>query len=179
MEAAQVVLPLEWLSVKGVLTHNNNARLTWQVDEQYVQNYEIEKSTYGIGYSTIGQFASTGNGVHKYSFTEEQQLSDTAYYRIKQTHLDGRFTHSTVIILNSGQTESSITVYPNPARDVITVTTSVSLLNTVATLYNSNGTAIQSFIIRTTSFTINLGSNPAGIYFLKTANGKAIRIIRK
>lgn len=179
MEGAQVVLPLEWLSVKGQLTNNNTARITWQVDEQYVKNYEIEKSTDGVGYSTIGQFASTGNGVHIYSFTEEQQLSGTAYYRIKQTDLDGRFTHSTVITLNSNQVESTITVYPNPVQDVVTVTTGVSLLNTVATLYNANGIAIQSFTVRSSSFTINLGAYPAGIYILKTANGKATRIIRK
>lgn len=179
LEAVQKVLPLEWLSVKGQLTNNNTARITWQVDEQYVKNYEIEKSTDGAGYSTIGQFVSTGNGVHSYSFTEGQELSGTAYYRIKQTDLDGRFTHSTVITLNSNQTESPITVYPNPAQDVVTVTTGVSLLNTVATLYNVNGIAIQSFTVRSSSFTINLGAYPAGIYILKTAKGNAIRIIRK
>lgn len=179
IEGAEVVLPLEWLSVKGQLTNNNTTRITWQVDEQYVKNYEIEKSTDGKGYSTIGQFASTGNGVHSYSFTEGQELSGIAYYRIKQTDLDGRFTHSTVITLNSNQTESPITVYPNPVQDVVTVTTGVSLLNTVATLYNANGIAIQSFTVRSSSFTINLGVYPAGIYILKTAKGNAIRIIRK
>jgi hypothetical protein len=179
MEGAQVVLPLEWLSVKGQLTNNNTARITWQVDEQAVKNYEIEKSTDGIKYFTIGQLASTGNGVHSYSFTEGQELSGIAYYRIKQTDPDGRFTHSTVITLNSNLKESTITVYPNPARDVVTVTTGVSLLNTVATLYNANGIVIKTFTIGTTSFTINLGDYPAGIYILKTVKGNAIRIIRK
>ena len=178
LEAVQKALPLQWLSVKGQLTTDNTARITWQVDEHQVNRYEIEKSADGKSYTIIGQVASTGDGKHSYSFTEPRALSGTGYYRIKQTDLDGRFTYSTVIILNN-QAISPVTVYPNPAKDVVTVTVGANLLNSVATLYNANGTSMQSFTINTTSFTINLEHYPAGIYFLKTADGNAVRIIRK
>jgi hypothetical protein len=174
----QLILPIKWLSVKGSLTNNNTARITWQVDEQQIKNYEIEKSTDGISYSTIGQVASTGNGIHSYSFTEVQTLSGTCYYRIRQTDLDGWFTRSTFIILNN-QAGGTIAVYPNPVKNIVTVTTDANLLNTVATLYNVNGTSMQSLTINNTSFTMNLAYYPAGIYFLKTANGKAVKIIRE
>jgi hypothetical protein len=178
LEVVQTVLPLEWLSVKGELTNNNTARITWQLDEQLIKNYEIEKSTDGRSYAIIGQVPSTGNGIHSYSFTESQVLSGTGYYRIRQTDLDGRFTYSTVITLNN-QAVKPVTVYPNPAKNIVTVTAGFNLLNSVATLYNTNGTAMQSFTIKSTSFTINMAYYPAGIYFLKTADGNATRIIRE
>lgn len=178
LEVAQAILPLEWLLVKGQLTNRNTAQLTWHVNEEQVKSYQVEKSTEGIAYTIIGEVASTGNGTHAYSFTESQVLSCAAYYRIRQTDLDGRFTYSTVITLNN-QATSPVTVYPNPAEEIVTVTTSVQLLSTVATLYNANGTALQSFTINATAFTINLRNYPAGIYYLKTADGEVARIVKK
>lgn len=171
-------LPLKWLSLKGQLTNNNAVRITWQVNEQQVKSYHIEKSNEGVSYTTIGHIPSIGDGSNNYSFTEPQMLSGTGFYRIRQTDLDGRFTYSPVIKL-ANQAESQVTVFPNPAKDFVTVTVGNNLLNSVATLHDATGKIIQSFTIPTTSFIINLENYPAGIYFLKTAEGKVNKIIMK
>jgi alpha-tubulin suppressor-like RCC1 family protein len=173
-----VPLPLTWLSVMGRLTNNNNARITWQVNEYQVQRYQVEKSKDGLIYNAIGHVTSTGDGTHTYSFTEAETLLSSSFYRIKQIDLDGRFSWSPVITLTS-QGVNEVTVFPNPANDLVTVTAGNNLLNTAASLHDVNGKRLQSFYVNATSFTINLANYITGIYFLKTADGKVVKIIRK
>lgn len=183
MEAAQQAyyfsstLPINWLAVKGKVTAKNAAQITWQADEVYVKNYQVEKSLDGKSYSTIGLVQAAGNGIHDYLFTDARMAAGVTYYRIRQTDLDGAFTLSPIITLTNDAT-GRIAVYPNPANDFITVTVPANLLNTVATLYNANGNSIQSLTISNTAFTLKLQQYPAGIYFLKMADGEMVRIIR-
>ncbi|WP_315815094.1 T9SS type A sorting domain-containing protein [Paraflavitalea speifideaquila] len=125
----------------------------------------------------VGELVSQGDGQHAYSFTYNQLLSATAYFRIRQIDLDGRATHSSVIrLIASGQ--GRISLYPNPAQDVVTVTVGNQLLHTVALLYDLHGKQLQSVIITGTAFTIRLKDYPAGIYLLKTSDGQVVRIVK-
>ncbi|OQP44645.1 hypothetical protein A4H97_09780 [Niastella yeongjuensis] len=171
-------LPLNWLSVKGYLTNDNTARITWQVDEHQVQNYQVEKSKDGVTFNPIGYVFSAGDGTHTYTFIESQKLSGTGFYRLKQIDINGRFTWSPVIKLMS-EVVNMVTVFPNPAEELVTVTTGSNLLNTKATLYDVNGKRMQSITITATAFTINLANYPAGMYYLKTVDGNVATIIKK
>lgn len=171
-------LPVRWLSVKGQVMDNGFARISWQVAEQQVRNYQVEKSADGVRYAVVGELVSQGDGTHQYSFTDKQLLSATGWFRIRQIDLDGRATHSSVIRLMASS-NGRISLYPNPAQDLATVTVGNQLLHTRASLYDLHGKQLQSMIITSTAFTISLKDYPAGIYLLKTSDGQVARIVKQ
>jgi hypothetical protein len=173
------VLPLLWLNVDAVLTATKQATIQWKVNETNVANYEIQKSTNGSSYIGIGIVTSKGNGENEYAFTETQPLSGKGYYRIKQTDKDGRTTYSKVMLLNT-TANSSVTVYPNPTTDFVTITSNDrTLLNTKAAITDMNGKLLQTVTITQTATTINLANYPSGMYMLKLQNGQVIKLIKE
>ena len=175
---AFVILPLRWLSINGNLNSAKQAAISWRVTEQNVSSYKVEKSNDGINYNSIGSINSKGAGNNNYTFTEMQTLTGTAYYRVKQTDIDGKFTYSPVITLrnNHGQ---QVSIYPNPAKELITVTVGNNLLNKNAMLTDMYGKVLQIIKISSLSFTLNLSGYPAGFYVMKIDNEKQIKIIKE
>jgi len=171
-------LPLHWLSVSGHLITSQQARINWGVTEQNVSHYEVEKSNNGINYSSMGSINSKGNGENNYSFTELQPLKVTAYYRVKQTDVDGKFSYSTIITLRNNDRQP-VSIYPNPAKDLVTVVVGNELLNKIAVLSDMNGKLLQTIKINNLSFTINMTAYPAGIYLLKIENEILVKIIKE
>ena len=84
-----------------------------------------------------------------------------------QIDKDGKGFYSTIIKL-SNQQISTLTIYPNPVKEITTLQiTNNTLLNTTAILFDVNGKLLQHILI-TQSFTnIDLGKYAAGFYVLK------------
>jgi hypothetical protein len=171
-------LPLNWLNIAGKINTQKKAVLQWKVEEQNVKGYEIEKSSDAIHFSIIGHISSRGDGVQDYSFTETATLPGKMYYRIKQTDKDGRFSYSDIIKLIAYNRQSP-TLYPNPAKETITVTVGNHLLNTEAQLANMRGRLMRRFRITNTAFTINITALSRGIYSVKWADGEVSRIVKE
>jgi hypothetical protein len=179
MTSGSTPLPLHWLSVNATLNKTNQACMNWQVNEKEVMRYEVEKSIDGTSFRTIGSVAARGDGRHSYTFTESQGLQQMAYYRIKQIDLDGRSAYSSILILHSNPGRQQVGVYPNPAKDVVTVSISNDLLNKNATVTDLYGKTLQTIKLTSLPFTISIEQYPAGIYFIKVGEGKAIKIIKE
>lgn len=170
-------LPVSWLQVRGTLNEKSQALITWVVNEAEVKYYEIEKSTDGVIYSPVIIINSRGNGENSYQY-EAGTLTKLCYFRIKQTDIDGKFTYSTVIKLNAPEIYR-ITVYPQPAKDVVNITVNSNLLNTRVQLVDIKGISLQSFRITNTNFTLNLSGYTNGVYMLKCENGQTEKIVKQ
>ncbi len=171
------VLPLKWLFVNATINNSKQALVTWKVQETNVAAYEIQKSTNATTFQTIGYVNSKGDGENDYVFMETQLLSGKAFYRIKQTDKDGKITYSKTMLLNVN-TNSAVTVYPNPTANIVTIN-STGLLNTKAILTDISGKALQTINITQQNTSINLGSYASGIYLLKLQNGETVKLIKE
>ena len=171
-------LPLSWQSVTGNLNAQKQATINWQVQENNVANYVIEKSTDGRIFNPIGTTSSKDDGTNNYSFTEFNTLNGVVYYRIKQIDNDGRFGYSNIIMLTNQPINQS-TIYPNPAKEFTTLQTNNSLLNSKATLTEINGKIWQTINIAQAFTNINLSGYTSGIYLLRTQSGEVIKIIKQ
>ena len=171
-------LPLSWQSVTGNLNAQKKATINWQVQENNVAKYVIEKGTDGRIFNAFGTTSSKGDGKNSYSYLDINTLGEVLYYRIKQIDNDGRFSYSSIIKLADYQI-SSLTIYPNPVKDLTTLEVNNNLLNTKATLTDIRGKFKQTIII-TQSFTnINLSGYTNGIYLLRMQSGEVIKIIKQ
>jgi hypothetical protein len=171
-------LPLTWLSVNGQLNSNRQAVINWQVNETNVKAYTVEKSIDGATFNAIGSLTAKGDGTHNYIFTEEAILQQTALYRILQTDIDGRSTYSTIIRITVGKTSQTVTVYPVPARQQVTISITAELLHTKAVLIDRVGRPVKTFYLNNYQNLLSVGNLAAGLYYLQLANGQTMTIMK-
>lgn len=72
-------------------------------------------------------------------------------------------------------TAGSLSVYPNPTANTVTVTNSIP---TEIVIYNTLGEVVLAKQIQTTS-TVDLSSFEAGVYFICTSEGEMIRLVKE
>ncbi len=108
-------LPVNLISFNAV-AFSNNHRLTWKVsDEIDLAHYDVERSTDGRNFSTIGIVTATTSTQYNFS---SAAIPGTVYYRLKMMDIDGSHEYSRIIRLNSRQS-NFLDVSPNPFRNQI------------------------------------------------------------
>jgi Repeat of unknown function (DUF5650)/Secretion system C-terminal sorting domain len=177
LKTQTAIIPLKWLKVSGSLNNWQQATISWEVRENEVANYEVEKSIDGRNFGIIGTLHSKGDGTNIYTFIDLNSLQDIAFYRIRQVDRNNRFSYSSIIKLSITNFPSSISVYPNPAKDIIIISGSVA--GSKALLTDVSGKILQELTITHTSFTADLHRYVSGLYLLKFANGVTLKILKK
>lgn len=172
---SNTVLPAEGL-VLTAEEKNKEAFVNWQTDsESGVDFFEIEKSYDGLRFSTIGKVKSLygySSSPCYYSFTDQNTLHGTQFYRLKIADIDGRYRYSEVRAVTIRKPGAQLlALYPNPASDKIMVRFSAGEKTTGRLLlYNSDGRQVaEQFIVITEGINeiqANITSLPAGYYYL-------------
>jgi hypothetical protein len=96
--------------------NNSQVLLQWATaSEQDNAYFSLEKSRDGRQFNEIGRVAGAGTSTAKltYQFTDDFPFGGTGYYRLKQVDLDGTFTYSRIVAVNSEIT-AALRIYPNP-----------------------------------------------------------------
>ena len=180
VKTSTTILPLTWLAVTGNFNTQQQAIINWKVQEQNVAAYQIQKSIDGRTYSNMGTVNSKGDGENKYSFTDANTISGTAYYRILQTDIDGKRSYSTVILLRSTSSRNALAaIYPNPINDLATLSVGIHLLHTQVSLLNLDGKLLQKINIQYNTQTINLSALQSGMYLFKFQDGGFIKLVKQ
>ena len=163
-----IPLPITLVSFTG--NQNGNAiNLNWKVaDEINLSHYELEQSTNGINFTKIATIAA---GKVAYSFIDKNisYYINKYYYRLKIVDNDGKFSYSIIVpIIIKGK--QSMAVFPNPAKNYITVTG----LNSIGkiTIFNTSGISVFVANTSASSITIPLSKIAAGLYIVRFTNGK-------
>lgn len=185
------VLPVTLISFNGQL-HNNTAVLNWlSNNEQSFKGYEIERSTNGFAFEKIGFITAAGGGIRTANqFTDLYLPSASAvYYRLKMVDKDGRFKHSSVIVLKpAGQLNNRVvSVFPNPFISRVAVQFQsegnqniyMQLTDMAGKILKANSYRVQSGV---NQLQLDAGGLPAGMYLLKLITREGIiteKLIRK
>ena len=178
LKTQTALLPIKWLKVEGNINKQNEATINWKVQELNILNYIIEKSDDGNIFNEIAKINSIGNGEHDYTKVDFVKDINTVYYRIKQMDNNGYYTYSPVIKLQP-YNNKQVYIYPNPIKDVVTISVGSSVVNKKIHITDLNGKILKSIKVVSASFTIDLSEYPSGVYFLKLEDGKTEKIIKQ
>ena len=173
------VLPLQLIDFTGSRQPDHN-QLQWKTaDEVNTQQFGIERSSDGVSFTTIGTIKAAGGGNNSYNYQDKTIYNNKVYYRLKMSDIDGHFTYSNIIWINSQQT-GIVSLYPNPAREWVNISIGNSgMINTTATLYSSDGILLQKILITAPQQQINTHKLAKGIYVLKFGDGTVSTFIKE
>lgn len=115
------VLPIQL--IKFTAEHQGNlVDIKWETSsEQNCDYYTVERSTDNVNFTAIGTVKgqSTTSLVSQYPLEDKSINGLTrAYYRLRQTDLDGRSQYSKTILVKFDQTVTGFSVYPSPNNGV-------------------------------------------------------------
>lgn len=188
----QTTLPVKLLGFNGSY-RNNVATLNWvTVNEQVFDHFELERSIDGAAFTTVVNKAATGNASY-YEKQTYQHLDDLSavqgnvfYYRLKMVDMDGRYKHSSVIMIRKeGKMLNGIAVNPSPViNGVATVRFSSSAKATVDfRVVDMQGRVVlqqQNKVYEgNNSVSLNnLSSLQPGVYTLQMVNGAETEVVK-
>lgn len=171
------VIPVEMVSFTAKKANNTN-KLAWQTaTELNNQHFDVQRSTDGATFQSIGQVKGVGTSVavNDYEFMDEAPALGTNYYRLQQVDFNGKTTTSkTVAVGSTGK--GSAKVFPTLATDKINVLTTSDKEETF-TITNMVGQTVLSGRV-VNSLDINVSQLAKGIYILQVA-GDAVRFSRQ
>ncbi|MBS1567366.1 MAG: T9SS type A sorting domain-containing protein, partial [Bacteroidetes bacterium] len=137
-------LPLQLLSFTAS-RQGANALLQWQTtDEVNTSYFEPERSNDAVAFGKIGTTAAVNsNGTHSYSFTDNMPAKGVNYYRLKQVDRDGRYTYSPIVKVIFESNGQKLNVYPNPAKNIITIAYTGNQKTVRLTIFDGEGRQVM------------------------------------
>lgn len=118
------ILPVELVYFNAIASTNHNM-VTWQTESEFNNDFfRVMRSIDGENFEEIATVKGKGNSsiAQSYQFNDMDVRNGEVYYRLEQVDFDGTTTLSEIISLSrKPMKEGLLTVYPNPANDMITV----------------------------------------------------------
>ncbi len=176
------VLPVSLTAFSSSVV-NNKVLLSWNTaNEINLKGFSVEKSGDAKNFSELSYIASS----HAGAYTAQDALqSGVTYYRLKMINLDGSFSYSKNVVVNtSGASSSALHVYPNPVISSAVVWHPQAGNGAMLKVTDLNGRVLQTYTLQpgAVQTTINAGKLLNGTYVLlfRDATGKvqSTRIIK-
>ncbi len=169
-------LPVKLQSFTGKLNSNKTVALKWQsATEINMDKYIVEKSVDASKYYVLSNVAAQNKTNAIYQFTDEQVSKGSNYYRLQMIENNGKYSYSNIVVVLL-ENNSSITVFPNPAKDYINIESKGVKQVTVTDCF---GRIVVQLNNITEHQTINTKEWSRGMYILNFDNGERIKIIKE
>ena len=183
-------LPVKLLDFVGYGEGSIN-HLKWQTAQEIDNDgFDVQRMNVAGDYESIGIVKGAGNStvIQEYSLDDTKPLQGENYYRLKQRDIDGKFTYSNIISINTtNDIAMGLSVYPVPATDFLTISinnsvatsATVTLTDIIGTVVYEGPLEIQAGV---TKSQLDISNLAAGQYFVRLSSGgvnKAFHIIKQ
>ena len=154
-------------SFTGKYENPGNALLAWKsATETNTAYYSVQRSINGGAFAEVGKVAVHGAG-YQYNYTDALPLANSSsvvYYRLQAVDNNGMKTYSSIVSININK-NSSLTIYPNPAKDYINIQAEAGIGNALLLITDMAGHTVLSTKLQNTSLQqIPLGALAKGVY---------------
>ncbi|MBS1747922.1 MAG: T9SS type A sorting domain-containing protein [Bacteroidetes bacterium] len=172
--SSATILPVRFVSMQASLA-NNDAVITWTVaNENNVSFYNIQRSTDGREFTTIGSKTKLINSadLHSYNYTDINVTNSFSvkkvFYRLQEVDADGRQENSQVVSVNLSQKQTPLSIWPIPSKDVLHLSLRDYNDEGRIVIFNIAGRQmLQQSFHSGNKIDINISSLPTGSYFIK------------
>lgn len=170
-------LPSKLISFSASQTNQYQIDLNWStLQEINADNFIVEKSLNGTSWSQIGGVEAKGseNLKNSYILTDTRPSNGINYYRLKKNDRDGHYDYSNVIQIYFKETLASISVFPNPAKDKVTIYSKGGFnQGSQVQLYHKNGMLLETKYIQSSNVqTMDISDLSNGLYFMRIVDAK-------
>jgi len=166
-------LPVRWASFTAA-AGKGFVRLDWAVTEQTGNGgFHVERRGENeAGFRALGFVAA----VDEYAFHDREVAAGVTYvYRLRQEDLDGTVSYSELVSATLAASDDGLTVYPNPAREVVRVT---GAGDSPVSVHDLSGRRWSSTLTTGGRATLSLGGLPAGVYVIR-AGTRVQRLVKE
>ncbi len=177
---AGFILPVQFTNFNAQVS-DNSVNLVWNVDiEEGTKEYQIEKSTDGVHFTSIGRVTATGQ--KSYQFVDAAPVA-SAYYRIKSVDKDNSYGLTTTARVDGRKVAAVIKAFLSGGNS-LTVQHEAAIQGTSIKVTAIDGKLLSAVNPKagTQRTTINLPSGNANMYFVRyqKPNGevKIIKVVR-
>ncbi|WP_121354220.1 T9SS type A sorting domain-containing protein [Flavisolibacter nicotianae] len=167
---SQIILPVTFVGFTATKV-NSAVQLTWRVaGEENVSHYEVERSSDGRSFATVGSVSKTGRDVYNYT---DLTASGTVYYRIKNVDNDGQFKYSTIARLANGRSEIVLKAFPQPVQGQLTVQHPSISGKALVSISTADGRMVRNIVPSEGSMqtTVDMSGLQKGMYLIRFDNG--------
>jgi hypothetical protein len=113
--SVSVALPVTFLGIWGLGEETYNLVQWKTAEESNIDHFEVERSTDGVTFTTIGKIApNNSSGTHTYEFYDRQLPTTTCWYRVRNIDIDGNGKYSTIVKILPNSRNGAIRVINNP-----------------------------------------------------------------
>jgi Secretion system C-terminal sorting domain len=176
------VLPVTISDFTATAVNPKDILVSWSTSSEFNAAYfDVERSTDGITYTSIGQVAASGTSSETNNYAYNDYMipagATVLYYQLKIVDKDGNATFSKIVPIRLDKTAATITIYPNPASDYTVMNLSAPAAATAQMkLIDNAGRQImfKTFNINAGNNSLlidNLGSLSKGVYFVQMIVG--------
>lgn len=177
------VLPVTLLYFKANKTNSKSVSMKWATTAEINNDFfSIERSTNGKDWTVISTIKGAGNSsqIINYSYTDNNPLNGTSYYRLKQTDYNGEYEYfqSRAVIMDA-RGKFNLDIFPNPAKENTTIKlTTLSESKANVKLINTNGQiVINETELSDNSIQFETSVLPRGLYIVEIKQDE--NLIRK
>ncbi|MDP4263225.1 MAG: T9SS type A sorting domain-containing protein [Bacteroidota bacterium] len=152
--------------------------MTWVVTEYNNKSFVIQHSLNGADWEDVAFIPSQNSpeSLVEYSFKLSNATSGRHYYRLKYTDIDlKKIGFSPVKNLLVAEEKQDISVWPNPASNVVNISNNSKGINqyTTGSVFDLSGRKMIAIKLEQGNNTISVANLPAGTYllYLENSNG--------
>jgi Secretion system C-terminal sorting domain len=171
------VLPVLLSDFNAVLKNDKTVYLSWEFgDGDGARDFEVQKSSNGLSWNTIGTVQSNGNKSDEthYSLSDPDPATGANYYRLIVQSKNGVNSYSTIRQVNL-LSMTTVSFYPNPARNSIHFSVTNTDKPITATMISVSGVLLQSLLISgSNSGFMDVSGYPSGVYFIEVLDNRRI-----
>jgi hypothetical protein len=170
-------IPVELMSFE-VKKDKNAALLTWKTaSERNNAAFNIEHSTNGIDFQTIGQVKGNGTtaAATTYNFEHQTPSVSVNYYRLKQIDTDGKTTLSAVRSVVFGP--SGLIIKTTLVQDALDIVVSDEKIGPLS-IFNLSGQEVMCIQAQGAQ-RLMVNELRAGLYIVRTAAGDVGRFVKQ
>jgi len=170
-------LPIELISFTAT-AKNNTVELNWITATEINNDYfTVERSSDGYYFSSVAEVDGAGNStsILNYSSIDYYPLSNTSYYRLKQTDFNGAYSYSNIVSIQLNQSVFLVeNIYPNPTNEDLNIQFNTSPNNATIIIYNAFGECVMNKTYSSKDVKISTNHFLNGVYFISIHHEETI-----